>query len=1196
MHKQYSAPCGRTFRQIRHLAVCAIALVIAGCDGLSDVGEQEDTPPQAVVTVVGHPFTTSASGAATTVRSQGEVTLTAKDSVELSAPILDFVFRQTDSNAPVAFLIRNRNTIAFTAPTVTQDTEYRFSLTVRDSQGLEDTTTATVLVRPVLDINHFLEYLNANTNYTIVAAAQTTVPGASSAPVDATLGEFTITIRRLLSYTPRRGPPRITDVALDSTPTLINGAWLQQMGASSSCTAAENPRFVLPIPTFDADDINLLVQGRDRTEQLELADIDDAELTLEISIAPTSGTVTPSVCVIDQAAIPVRVIRQNTRHGMLSAAAAALGAGAAPSVTVGIDELRGEPTTAQDTLESARAYYRTIGEETTKTTLSAWLDANGFNRSATDFGADAHVVYTNNFDLGFGRDMYLKVGDCDSPNLDVGACDVAFVVINFPSLEAAGKKLGPINAVAMEYSDTPDLPGQRIVKFYAYAPNPNSTTGEFTRIHSVNLDARGERYMPGSCTVCHSGTPGGLETNGSGRYTNNGDLNSAFLLWDLDTLLFSDTDQSFSREAGDTALRNRLVRSAQEVQFRRMNAGAYLTYWDRVPGRFALARELAQGWYDGVATLPASGLDQVFRGSTHFGAFVPPGWQQAGLDQVAGTADDNPAPASATVQDGSADIYSSVFAPHCRSCHVMQIPNPALADVRQEALCDDDPLTGDPISSEAQRPMGCYWQFVQTPNLVGRLSEGAMPFARLTMDRLWVPGSSGPSPGDQALAHLARADVLGEQGTVPGTPAADIQVSPAEGDEIDFNSDVLLQPSAARFATSFSWSVDRCTQVGDPTSCTIPVAVVGPASSSAAMRVTGFGDHRVELRVNGQADPIATQTFNVQDVAPLAQNQSGDVQIGNSTTFQLAQLLQNQGEGNGPLTAHTLTVESVSGANTVLGQDGQGVPNISITPTLLQPGTATVAFRVTDIDGDSCVEQLTGGVCPTRTISINATASIAAAALTRVVNANSGASAMTLLAGNGYGSRTDLQVQFQRRAGGNVVRNFNNSAATTAFIGGQTDVNYTPPIRVATQNEIGGNILTPDQFEYRLERLVNGSVVEISNWANLDVPIRATVSFGGDVVAGVFRNVNGPNCAQAGCHTASHPVIDLSPTNGNLYNSIRFGSGPTNGAFVTLSNPAGSGIYCTPLSGGSCAHGGTSFTAGELASILSWINQGANNF
>src|SRR5262249_47196917 len=70
-------------------------------------------------------------------------------------------------------------------------------------------------------------------------------------------------------------------------------------------------------------------------------------------------------------------------------------------------------TNAQiETAESAAAYYLAIDPDNKKTTLNDWLDANCFDHNAPDYGVAAaganaaHAVYTNNFDLGFGRDMY----------------------------------------------------------------------------------------------------------------------------------------------------------------------------------------------------------------------------------------------------------------------------------------------------------------------------------------------------------------------------------------------------------------------------------------------------------------------------------------------------------------------------------------------------------------------------------------------------------------------------------------------------------------------------------------------------------------------------------------------------------------------------------------------------------------------
>jgi hypothetical protein len=140
---------------------------------------------------------------------------------------------------------------------------------------------------------------------------------------------------------------------------------------------------------------------------------------------------------------------------------------------------------ARDTRASAEAYYRTIDDaegQAAKATLSGWLAGAGFSDGSTDWEAmrqslqgsatGAHAVYLNNFDLGFGRDMYTRLGACDQGAMPAslaevtpGTCDVYSVVINYGSLEAATRNVQPIVAVAMEYSRARERT-RRIIKFY----------------------------------------------------------------------------------------------------------------------------------------------------------------------------------------------------------------------------------------------------------------------------------------------------------------------------------------------------------------------------------------------------------------------------------------------------------------------------------------------------------------------------------------------------------------------------------------------------------------------------------------------------------------------------------------------------------------------------------------------------------
>ncbi|MGH8176813.1 MAG: hypothetical protein ACREV5_11185, partial [Steroidobacter sp.] len=111
----------------RAFLMCAVliaGLVTAGCDGLSDVGEQEkdDAPPVADAVVLNQPFEKDASGNVTTrVRSGSEVFLSGNDSDGAVSPVLGFQWELMSSGPAadrVKIVDRNSNTISFTAPGV----------------------------------------------------------------------------------------------------------------------------------------------------------------------------------------------------------------------------------------------------------------------------------------------------------------------------------------------------------------------------------------------------------------------------------------------------------------------------------------------------------------------------------------------------------------------------------------------------------------------------------------------------------------------------------------------------------------------------------------------------------------------------------------------------------------------------------------------------------------------------------------------------------------------------------------------------------------------------------------------------------------------------------------------------------------------------------------------------------------------
>ncbi len=702
------------------LAACALAL--AGCGGASDVGEQPTTAPVANVKALNHPFTNTGGDIALTVRAGSEVRLSGKDSRGTTVPVLRWDWTPLNTAAEgVALVKRNESTVKFRVPD--RAAELQFRMTATDGNGQSDDALVTVTVDEALDPDAFLTY-SGSPEFTVVAVTDV----VSSLAADLA---FELTIEQRLSYTDLEGT-RHTEFPLTAKTVTLPGRWLAANGTGGpDCADARNPRFARPLPSLVMDDVLTHVGQAQPQLAVDPSTIDEAELTLRIAITPT-GTLPAGVqaglCVLDAHGTVVGTSSAPAAAKSATRGFAAASDGVSSEAVVTLDQVHGAASRTMDTRASADAYYRTIDDaegHAAKATLSGWLARAGFATGAIDWEAmrgslgnsatGAHAAYLNNFDLGFGRDMYARLGACDGgatpatlAEATPGACDVYSVVINYGSLEGAARTLQPIVAVAMEFSHSPASGPRRITKFYTYAP---TRQGDFRRVLSIDLDGRGEKFMPGSCTVCHSGTPRGLDAGDPTRYGNGGDVASAFLPWDLDSLLYSDTDPAFSN-AGDPsftdteqALVVRFSRAEQQAAFKRLNHLAYLTYGDA--RRFPLARDLLEGWYGGPG-LPSASFD---------GGYVPATWRS--------TTEGNPADAES--------IYQDVFARNCRSCHVMHVPGPL---------------------GTGQFAIGSYAEFADAVSLTTMLESGRMPLARLTMDRFWLPLPEAPD-GHSAAQMLS---------------------------------------------------------------------------------------------------------------------------------------------------------------------------------------------------------------------------------------------------------------------------------------------------------------------------------------------------------------------------------------------------------------------------------------------------------
>jgi hypothetical protein len=281
-----------------------------------------------------------------------------------------------------------------------------------------------------------------------------------------------------------------------------------------------------------------------------------------------------------------------------------------------------------DTARSACMYYRSIGAVSgcdaqgrlqNPISFDDWKKHHQFAPYANG-NSEVAATYINQRDLNLVRRMFAtRVSDTQ----------VAFYVCNNPGPETRSQaevddviRFGLANerrvaCVAMEWSVTPGVNGDApFTKFLTFGPDGSL-------IPSVNLDGRGEKFMPGACIACHGGAQIG------GRFPESGNpspfLGSRFLGFDTGNYRFS-TQAELTEPRQSDALRelNRLVLHTE--------GGA---------GSTTATANLIKGWYaDGTSTLNK--------------AYVPgdptrtEGWHET---------------------SEKAAFYRGVVATSCRTCH-----------------------------------------------------------------------------------------------------------------------------------------------------------------------------------------------------------------------------------------------------------------------------------------------------------------------------------------------------------------------------------------------------------------------------------------------------------------------------------------------------------------------------------------------
>ncbi|MFM2053661.1 MAG: hypothetical protein RL456_1698 [Pseudomonadota bacterium] len=274
-----------------------------------------------------------------------------------------------------------------------------------------------------------------------------------------------------------------------------------------------------------------------------------------------------------------------------------------------------------DTRASACAYYRAVGAVRDCDAQGRPIDAISFEdwkrerRFAPHQAGNPEVraTYINRMDLNLVRRMVAT---------RAGERDIGFYVCNHPGPSAGLPAVAEIDevvataladerqvaCVAMDWVAMPGVNGgQPFTRFFTFGPDGGL-------LLSVNLDGRGEKFMPGACVACHGGSRyAGRFPQAPGASPN---LGSNFLPFDTGNYLFA------SGEGLDEA--------AQQVAIHALNRLVQQT------APTPATRRLIDGWY-------ASGTTRLDRGH------VPPAWQALGAD--------------------GQRFYREVIGTACRTCH-----------------------------------------------------------------------------------------------------------------------------------------------------------------------------------------------------------------------------------------------------------------------------------------------------------------------------------------------------------------------------------------------------------------------------------------------------------------------------------------------------------------------------------------------
>jgi hypothetical protein len=1146
-------------RIVRHAAIAALCLMGVGC-GLSQVGKQGSSVPVAKVTVIGNPYSSDSTGVTTTIRSGAEIQLSAADSFDPNGPIVSVLWKgMTDTSAQSIATNVNGSTVRIKAPTdyAASQTPLKFTLTVQNKDGGTASANVTVNLVYAPDANRLLLPAVATAlQFNVIAATANPVPLTSDV-------NFVIHVTRVVKY------HKSSDAAGQKTGSKsfalpdIQGKWLANVGTEgigarqasdlmAAAASVKNPRFLLTLPAVNADDINGLLKMEPAgsaalDNQINPEDISPEGLSADGSPAAAQASYHLELAPVDAIGAPVAVLVAAGSSTPWSGVAS--GSGSA-TLDISGDDL--STALGVENIASATAYYNTVDPLHRKTSLDAWLKDNCFDSSAVGYGPASEVVhaaYTNNFDLGFGRDMYVVKG-CSSDRrtktgatIDTSQGEMATIVFNYTSLTALAKANGAFLAVAMEFRRPKDpttgatvSTGPLLTSFYTYSPNLRN--GGFTRSLSANFDGRGEKFTPGNCTTCHGGKPRTSYPAGD-----TGDVGAQWIPWDAGSELFADTDPSFTDQTISTGLKA----ADQLPNLRALNAAVINTYIQQDTGedpaitaRRSTLRSLVTGWYSNDLSA-----------GTFNSAYVPPTW------------DNQPPIVPSTVT--THDLYLSVIAHNCRMCHMQRIEDTSF-----------DSMTRKVVAALSAKPQfGQYQEFANPQNAAQFLPSiqssvfdlGTMAASRLTMDRFWLPDGARPTAASVLAKHLGVAagqDVTGRAiATFPRVGTFNPATGAYELDPSKRNSTVRLDGSANAFATAYQWTL------APPSGSS--ARLVGANGPQPAFVVDKPGSYGVTLTVTNSAGATAsvTQSTALQASPPTAGVLNVSTGLLTSSTVNIS-VAANRSSVTptspvsltyGPGTISILppvdpNVKILSGQSQTDGSVSYpalpgGVVQVALSAQSL--AVATLNYRVTDVDGNSADGKIV--------VTVTSDLSLKQLSLTYSAPDNKHCVTQDQLSNiNGFNSSLGLTAVVVIKQSATILHAGRVGTANAPTATG-TSVQYCPAQHGFVTD--GNNAPKPDSFAYFVQ-LYNGATlvattdpdatsnrVGAGSLATVTVNVPATSTF-----SNIYTTYLGGSTCATFCHKTAQPGAYWTSASGSqsTYNLLTTTPNPP-----TLGCPQGEG-------------------------------------